>query len=167
MLYILLAIILIVIDQVVKFLVRANIPLGGHVSFLPHVLELTYVRNTGAAFSILNQQTWLLTVISILVVAAMLAALWKKLLTHPLGMVPAVMVIAGGVGNLIDRVALGYVTDMFNTLFMDFAVFNVADICITVGGVLLVVYVLFFYEKYEKKGDSQNVDGTDLPADGH
>jgi signal peptidase II len=167
MLYILLAIILIVIDQVVKVLVRANIPLGGHVSFLPHVLELTYVRNTGAAFSILNEQTWLLTLISILVVAAMVFALWKKLLTHPLGVVPAVMVIAGGVGNLIDRVALGYVTDMFNTLFMNFAVFNVADICITVGGVLLVVYVLFFYEKYEKKGDGQNVDGTDLPADGH
>jgi signal peptidase II len=165
MLYILLAIVLIVIDQVVKFLVRANIPLGGHVSFIPHVLELTYVRNTGAAFSILNQCTWLLTVISVLVVAAMAAALWKKLLTHPLGVVPAVMVIAGGVGNLIDRVALGYVTDMFNTLFMNFAVFNVADICITVGGVLLVIYVLFFYEKYEKKGSDRNAHGTDLPAD--
>lgn len=166
MLYILLAILLIVIDQVVKFLVRANIPLGGHVPFLPHILDLTYVQNTGAAFSILNEHTWLLTLASILVVALMTAALWKKVLTHPGGVIPAVMVIAGGVGNLIDRIAFGYVTDMFNTLFMNFAVFNVADICITVGGVLLLIYVFFFYEKLEKKEAPKDVDGTDLPADG-
>jgi signal peptidase II len=165
MLYIFLAIVLIVIDQVVKFLVRANIPLGGHVSFLPHVLELTYVQNTGAAFSILDEHIWLLTLVSLLLVAVMVSVLLKKVLTHPLGMVPAVMVVSGGIGNLIDRLALGYVTDMFHTLFMNFAVFNVADICITVGGVLLVVYVLCFYEKYEKKGGSQDADGTDLPAD--
>ncbi len=165
MLYIFLAILLIVIDQVVKFLVRANIPLGGHVPFLPHILDLTYVQNTGAAFSILNEHTWLLTVASILVVVLMVIALRKKVLTHPGGVIPSVMVIAGGVGNLIDRVAFGYVTDMFNTLFMDFAVFNVADICITVGGVLLLIFVFFFYEKLEKKEAPKDVDGTDLPAD--
>lgn len=166
MLYILLVAILIVIDQAVKYLVRANIPLGGHMPFIPYLLELTYVRNTGAAFSILNQHTWLLTAASILVVAAMIVLLWKKLFTHPLGVIPAAMVIAGGLGNLIDRVAFGYVTDMFNTLFMNFAVFNVADICITVGGFLLVIYVLFFYEKLEKKEAPKDADGTDLPADG-
>ena len=166
MLYIFLVVLLVVIDQVVKFLVRANIPLGGHVPFIPHILDLTYVQNTGAAFSILNEHTWLLTLASILVVALMAAALWKKALTHPGGVVPAVMVIAGGVGNLIDRIAFGYVTDMFNTLFMDFAVFNVADICITVGGVLLLIYVFFFYEKLEKQKEGpKDVDGTDLPAD--
>ena len=74
------------------------------------------------------------------------------------------MVLAGGAGNLIDRIAFGYVTDMFSTLFMDFAVFNVADICITVGGVWLVLYVLFGYEKLEPKKENAN-DGTDLPAD--
>jgi signal peptidase II len=73
-----------------------------------------------------------------------------------MGVVPAVMIVAGGAGNLIDRIVLGYVTDMFNTLFMTFAVFNVADICITVGGVLLVIYVVFFYEKFEKKGGGAN-----------
>ena len=164
MLYISLVIILIVVDQVVKYLVRANIPLGGHVLFIPHVLELTYVRNTGAAFSILAAHTWILTVVSLIVVIAMAAALWKKALRHPLGVVPAVMVLAGGAGNLIDRIVFGYVTDMFSTLFMDFAVFNVADICITVGGVWLVLYVLFGYEKLEPKKENAN-DRTDLPAD--
>lgn len=165
MLYIFLAAILVVIDQVVKFLVRTHIPLGGHVPFLPYILELTYVQNTGAAFSILNQHTWLLTAASILVVAAMMALLWKKFFSHPLGVISAILIIAGGLGNLIDRIAFGYVTDMFNTLFMNFAVFNVADICITVGGVLLVIYVLFFYEKLKKKEGPKDVDGTDLPAD--
>lgn len=165
MLYIPLTILLVVIDQVVKFLVRTNIPLGDHVPFIPYILDLTYVQNTGAAFSILAEHTWVLTVFSIVIVIVMMTALWKKVLVHPLGVIPCVMVIAGGIGNLIDRIAFGYVTDMFNTLFMDFAVFNVADICITVGGVLMVLYVLFLYDKLEKKGESKDAHGTDLPAD--
>ena len=166
MLYVMLTILLIVIDQVVKFLVRANIPLGDSVPFLPHVLELTYVQNTGAAFSLLAEHTWILTLISVLVVIVMVIALWKKVLTHPLG-VPAVLVLSGGLGNLIDRIAFGYVTDMFRTLFMNFAVFNVADICITVGAVWLAVYVLFGYEKLEKKSkkEAPSHDGTDLSSD--
>ena len=80
MLYVMLTILLIVIDQVVKFLVRANIPLGDSVPFLPHVLELTYVQNTGAAFSLLAEHTWILTLISVLVVIVMVIALWKKVL---------------------------------------------------------------------------------------
>lgn len=78
MLYVMLTILLIVIDQVVKFLVRANIPLGDSVPFLPHVLELTYVQNTGAAFSLLAEHTWILTLISVLVVIVMVIALWKR-----------------------------------------------------------------------------------------
>ena len=167
MLYAMLTILLIVIDQVVKFLVRANIPLGDSVPFLPHVLELTYVQNTGASFSLLAEHTWILTLISVLVVIVMVIALWKKVLTHPLGVVPAVLVLSGGLGNLIDRIAFGYVTDMFLTLFMNFAVFNVADICITVGAVWLAVYVLFGYEKLEKKSkkEAPTHDGTDLSSD--
>lgn len=164
MLYILITILLIVIDQGVKFLVRANIPLGGHVSFLPHVLELTYVQNTGAAFSILSEHTWVLTLFSVIIVLIMVWALRRRVVTHPLGLIPCVMVIAGGLGNLIDRVFFGYVTDMFSTLFMNFAVFNVADICITVGGVWLAVYVLFFFDKLEVKKEA-NHDAADLSSD--
>ena len=64
-------------------------------------------------------------------------------------------------GNLIDRAVFGYVTDMIKTIFMDFPVFNFADCCITVGVVLLVIYVLFFYKDEKKEEDH----GTDLPAD--
>lgn len=171
MLYALLILVLLALDQAVKFLVRAYIPLGGHVPFLPYVLELTYVRNTGMAFSLLAEHTWLLTVGSILVVAALAAAMWKGLIAHPAGRIIVSVIMAGGVGNLIDRVLFGYVTDMFATLFMDFAVFNVADICITVGVAALAVYVLFFYDKLEKKEAPKNdaevpEDDAGLSADG-
>ena len=119
-----------------------------------------------AHFSALEEHTWLLTVMSAVVIGAMIVALVKKVFTHPLGLIPAVLVIAGGIGNLIDRALFGFVTDMFHTLFMNFAVFNVADIAITVGGFWLVAYVAFFYDKLEVKEAPADDDPADLPADG-
>ncbi|HIT01259.1 MAG TPA: signal peptidase II [Candidatus Enterenecus merdae] len=164
MLYIFLFAILVVIDQVVKFLVRANIPLGESVSFIPHVMDLTYVQNTGAAFSLLREHTWLLALISAVVVVILAWLVARGHITGRLGRLSAALVLAGAVGNLIDRVALGYVTDMFQTVFMDFAIFNVADCCITVGGILLAIYALFFCEKLRKKEATQD-HGSQLPPD--
>lgn len=147
MLYIILAVALIVLDQVVKFLVRANIPLGGAVSFLPGVLQLTYVKNTGAAFSMLEQHTWILTIVSAAVAVLIAVLLAKRVFPRRFAMVSLALVLAGAVGNLIDRVAFGFVTDMFQTLFMNFAVFNVADICVVAGGIAFCVYYLLFHGK--------------------
>lgn len=141
MLYAVLVVALVVLDQVVKFLVRANIPLGGDVPFLPHILHLTYVQNTGAAFSLLEEHTWILTIVSLVVSVLLVVLLVKKVFPRPFAMAALSMVLAGAVGNLIDRALLGYVTDMFETLFMRFAVFNVADICV-VGGWHRVLRVL-------------------------
>ena len=107
MLYVMLTILLIVIDQVVKFLVRANIPLGDSVPFLPHVLELTYVQNTGAAFSLLEEHTWILTIVSLVVSVLLVVLLVKKVFPRPFAMAALSMVLAGAVGNLIDRALLG------------------------------------------------------------
>lgn len=164
MLYTILAAVLILLDQLSKYLVRAHIPLGESVPFIPHVLELTYVQNTGAAFSILREHTWILTVLSAVIVVLIAALVARRSITGRLGLFSAVLILAGGVGNLIDRVAFRYVTDMFQTVFMDFAVFNVADCCITVGVVLFCVYLLFFYEKDHKKEEPAH--GADLPPDG-
>ena len=76
----------------------------------------------------------------------------KKVFPHPFAMFCLSVVLAGAVGNLIDRALLGYVTDMFETLFMRFAVFNVADICVVVGGIAFCVYYLFFHGKEEGHG---------------
>lgn len=152
--YFLLSIILIVVDQLVKFWVRGNIPLGGAIPFLPGFMELAYVRNTGMAFSMLSRHTWLLTLLSLAVSLALIWALWRDKLPHPLGRLSLSLILAGGVGNLIDRAVLGFVTDMFATTFIDFAVFNVADICVCVGGALLVLYALFFAQE-PKEGEGE------------
>ena len=149
--YIILIAALVVLDQLVKFLVRANIPPLGSVPFLPHIVELTYVKNSGAAFSMFSDHTWILTLISAVVAAGLAVLLWKKqVVTHPFGRISLAVVLAGAIGNLIDRAAMGYVTDMFRVLFMNFAVFNVADICVVCGGIAFCVYFAFFYDKYEK-----------------
>lgn len=151
--YVILIAALVVADQVVKFLVRTNIPPLGSVPFLPHVVELTYVQNTGAAFSMFSEHTWILALISAVAALAIALLLVKKtVVTHPFGRLSLAVVLAGAVGNLIDRVLLGYVTDMFRLLFMSFAVFNVADICVVCGGIAFCVYFAFFYDKLEKKG---------------
>lgn len=165
MFYAIFAAALVVLDQIVKYLVRANIPLGGSVPFIPYLLDLTYVQNTGAAFSILRQHTWLLTLTSAVVVLAMCLFLLKGFFKNRLGLFSAALVLAGGVGNLIDRVLFGFVTDMFQTTFMEFAVFNVADCCITVGVPLLFLYVWLYVGKDEKKEGGADGAG-ELPPDG-
>ncbi len=149
----------------VKVWVRKAIVLGASVPFLPHVLELTYVQNTGAAFSFLagSDLTWLLAIVSLIATMVIALALRKDFFPGPWGRLSLSLLLAGAAGNLIDRAALGYVTDMFKTVFIDFPVFNVADICVVCGGVLMIVYVLFFYDK-DKDAEAP---APDAPEDSH
>ena len=163
--YAILAVLLVLGDQATKFIVRSNIPLGESVPFIPGVLDLTYVRNTGAAFSILNRHTWLLTLISAVVVLVMCWLIMRGFFKNALGRWAAALVLAGGMGNLIDRAVFGFVTDMFKTTFIDFPVFNVADCCITVGVPLLFAYVLLYVGREDKKEDEAD-DPPQLPPDG-
>ena len=140
--YLIFAVVWVALDQGVKFLVRAAIPLHTSQTFLPGLFDLTYIRNTGAAFSILRSQTWLLTVLSGIAVAVLLVLLLRRAIPSKLGMLSLSLLLAGAAGNFIDRLAFGYVTDMFQTTFMDFPVFNVADIGVVVGGFFLVLAVL-------------------------
>lgn len=151
MLYYLISICLIVIDQLVKWWVRAAIPLGTSIPFLPHLMDLTYVQNTGAAFSSFAGMTWLLAGVSLIATVAIALLLLRDFFPGPLGRFTLALLLAGAAGNLIDRVFLGFVTDMFQTTFINFAVFNVADICVVVGGILMVVYVLLFWDKDKER----------------
>ncbi len=164
MLYAVFAVLLVIVDQVTKFLVRAHIPLGGSAPFIPGFLDFTYVQNTGAAFSVLREHTWLLTLISAAVVLVICWLVVKGFFTGTLGRISAMLILAGGVGNLIDRAIFGYVTDMIRTLFMDFPVFNVADCCITIGVPLLAIYLLLHWKDDEKKEEDPH-DGPQLPPD--
>lgn len=141
---------MVALDQAVKALVRAFIPLGGTVPLLPGILQLTYIQNTGAAFSSFSNSTLFLGVFSAVVSAALIYVLAAGKIRHPLGRWPTAMILAGALGNMIDRFVFRFVTDMFEPVFIKFAVFNVADIFVVVGVILLLVYVFFGWEKYEK-----------------
>jgi signal peptidase II len=150
MIYFLAAAALVALDQYTKLAIRSTLELGEQLTLLPGVLGLTYVQNTGMAFSSLSGATWFLTLVSLaasIAVAVML--LRNHPFSHPFGKWTLALILAGAVGNLIDRFFLHYVTDMIQVLFVNFAVFNVADCCVVTGGILLAVYVLFFWEKLE------------------
>lgn len=160
--YFLLTIALIAADQLVKYLVLTHIPLHGSVPFIPYIMDLTYVQNTGAAFSLFSEHTWVLTLCSLIMSIVLAVAVWKKFFSHPLGRIPMTMLLAGAIGNLIDRATRGFVVDMFRTLFIHFAVFNVADICVVVGGIAAGLYYVFLYDKLEgKKGEDLIHDQAD------
>ena len=162
MIYALIAAVLVGLDQLVKYLVMTNIPQGEYLPFIPYILDLTYVTNTGAAFSIFSDHTWILALVSLVMSVLLALALWKGLFKHPLGKLALTLLLAGAVGNLIDRALRGFVVDMFHVLFMRFAVFNVADICVVVGGIAAGLYYLFLMEKLEpqkeKSDDSPDSD---------
>ena len=149
--WLLLSGVLVALDQLVKGWVQQTIPLYGVRPLQPGLLELTYVQNTGAAFSMLREHTWVLALISAAASCLILVLLVRRTMPGLLGQLSLSLVLGGAVGNLIDRCLHGFVVDMFNLQFMNFAVFNVADVAISVGGVLLCVYVLFFWRKSEER----------------
>lgn len=159
----LLALALLALDQWVKHWIAANLPLGEGMDFLPGLVELRTVHNYGAAWSSFSGMRWLLVTVTTCIVLAVLAILVRRAVRHPLGVAACFLIVSGGLGNIIDRVRLGYVVDMFNFLFMDYPVFNVADICVVCGCALGAVYYLFLYEKYDKK-DKKHGD-PDAPTE--
>lgn len=147
-------VLLVILDQAVKYLVKTNIPLGGSADFLPGILGLTHIHNNGAAFSMLEGARWFFILLTVAFVVFGFWVLFTKKLRHPLGKWSWVLVLAGAIGNLIDRCLYGYVVDMFEVQFMHFAIFNVADIFVVVGGILFCVYYLFLHDdKKDKKHD--------------
>ena len=139
-------------DQFTKALVVANIPLGGHVAFLPGFLDFTYVRNTGAAFSSFEGMQWLFALIFLVFTLGIFYEYFRKRMpfsNFERWMIAAIY--AGGLGNMIDRMRLGYVVDMIETQFMEFPVFNVADCFITCGCIALFVSLGFFNKEFWKE----------------
>lgn len=136
---------LIALDQWTKLWTVATIQLGAVRGFLPGLVSLTYLRNYGAAFSILQHQQWLFTLITLVVMGIAIVYLIKNLSAGYLTLTALVLIISGGIGNFIDRLRLGYVIDMIQLDFVDFAIFNVADAYLTVG--VLVMFLALWKEE--------------------
>ena len=150
-LYLLVSAGVVALDQITKYLTVHFIPLYEHVPVLPGVVGLTYVRNTGAAFSSFEGMQWLFALIFLFFTVALLWEYFKKRLPFTRFERFCIAAIYGGcVGNMIDRLRLGYVVDMIETLFVDFPVFNVADCFITCGCIALLAHLVFWNKPFWK-----------------
>ena len=153
MIYAIATVLVLIADQAVKFWTTKNVILSAtgadYVEFIPGFMHLTNVHNFGAAFNILQNARWPLVVLSLLFVIAIIILINRELIHTHFGRWTAVMVMAGALGNCIDRMLYGYVVDMFEFEFFTFPVFNVADIFITVSGILFCIHVLLYKEPDE------------------
>ena len=144
---------LVALDQVTKFWAVQSLQPIKMIPVIDGVFNLRYVENTGAAFSMLQGKTLLLTVVPIAACIIMVGLLLTKRIKSRIGTWGISLILSGAIGNLIDRIWHGAVVDMFDFELINFPVFNVADICVTVGAVLFFIYALFFYDSKAEKKD--------------
>lgn len=164
MLYVLLLIATVISDQWLKYWIVNHLAVGESMPFIPHILQLERLHNYGAAFSSLTGKTALLLGMTVVLLLVMAVLLVRRIVQHPLGVIACVLILGGGIGNMIDRVTLGYVVDMFDLLLFEYPVFNLADCFVVVGAILGSIYYLWLYEKYDAP-KKEGADGTEDPAD--
>lgn len=147
--YYIIAMILIGLDQLSKYLTVQEIALGEVVHVIPDVLSLTYIRNSGAAWSILEDQMIFFYVITVVVVSALIYFLHTEGKRSPIASTGIAFIMGGAIGNFIDRLHLKYVIDMIRLEFINFPIFNVADMALTIGVIILIGYIV--YDELVKK----------------
>lgn len=144
------------VDQITKRLILSTVKVDGPVEFLFDLFQLRYVENTGAAFSSFSDSTLFLTVFTAAVIVACLFVILMRKVKPLFPNVCLVLIVSGGIGNLIDRILYGFVVDFIEPLFVDFAVFNFADCCITVGVFMLIGYEIYEIIRTSKKGEKND-----------
>ncbi len=146
MLYIIIILCIIILDRISKWIVLSNMEPYETIPLIKDVFHLTYAKNTGAAFSIFKGNATLLAGFSVIVIGVMIYFLIRQLKRQPdkkWFIISISMIVGGAIGNLIDRLYYGFVIDFFDFRLINFAVFNVADSFVTVGGILLCAFLLF------------------------
>ncbi|MEY8370481.1 signal peptidase II [Aerococcaceae bacterium 50-4] len=149
--YLLIAI-LVAIDQIVKYWTVTTFAINEGQDVIPGILSFFYIQNDGAAWGIFSGQMWLFYIITIVVVAVLVYMLHKEGKDSALLSTGLSFMIAGALGNFIDRLHLNYVIDMFRLEFVEFPIFNVADVCLSIGVILMIVYMIVTPEDQLEKG---------------
>ena len=133
----------VILDQITKMLVVNGMALYESIPLIKNVLSFTYIHNYGAAWGMLSDHRWVFIVVTALAIIVMPIFLYKYRNLHWMFGLSLSLIIGGAIGNMIDRVFLGYVVDFIQATFIDFPVFNVADICVVCGAIMMFVYVAF------------------------
>lgn len=153
---------LVIIDQLIKIWMLNHLVGSSSIVLIPGLLQLTYVENRGAAFGIFQGKVGILSILTLAVIVIAIAMLLMGKFKSKLVLWSVGLIIAGGVGNLIDRIFRTFVVDYFDiSPWFNFPVFNFADCCVVIGTILLMIYLLFFEEK-EQKGMHKKADGEEI-----
>ena len=137
------------IDQAAKFFAAGLLPTIQTIPIIDDVFHLTYVENTGAGFGVFAGYTWILTLLTVVVIVAAVSYVVVKRPHNRMFLTGFTFMLGGAVGNVVDRIRLGYVIDFFDFRLINFPVFNIADCFITVGAIIFAVYVIFYSDKKE------------------
>ena len=138
------------LDQLFKYLIVSHFELNQTQVLIPNILNLTYIRNEGVAFGMFSGMPWVFIALTSVMLAAIIIYMFVKRPKSKFFYFTIALIIGGGIGNLIDRIAYGYVVDYLSLSFFH-PVCNFADYCITLGVIMLAVYLLFFADKKDKK----------------
>lgn len=162
------AVLLAGMDQIIKIAAVNHLQGVGKVTVIDNLLYLTYTENRGAAFSILTNHRWIFIVFTLVALVALIFIIFKYKIKNKLFIVSAMLIIGGGIGNLIDRIRLGYVIDYIYWSFFK-PVCNFADYCITGGTIILMIYIIFFTDilKDDKKLSSNTLKGSQADNDAY
>ncbi len=150
------AVLLVAADQLIKYLVLESLTKVVTLPLIEGVLHLTYVENRGAAFGIFQGQRWILIGVTGVVLLAAIVFLLSGKLTERLMIWGVAMIISGGVGNLIDRIARGFVVDYVDFRLINFYVFNLADACVCIGVGLVILYILIIEPMQARRAKRAN-----------
>ncbi len=152
----------VILDQVTKLIVVKKIwSCTKRLLFIKGIIEFQYIENRGAAWGMLSENRWIFIIISAAALIALPIMLYKYRNLHFLFGFSLSLVIGGAAGNMIDRVFAGAVVDFLNFQFIDFPVFNVADICVTVGAALMFIYLIFIDKEFfrdKKKEEAEKAE---------
>ena len=154
---------MIIVDQLIKYWAVTELAPIGNINIIKGFFHLTYVENSGAAFSMLEGKQTFFIIITFAAFFLFYYIYKTGIVSGKLANWAGTFVAGGAIGNFIDRLRLGYVIDMFNFELIDFPVFNFADICITVGGALfvLIIWLDYLTERREKKAAAEKAAGED------
>ncbi len=134
----------VILDQLTKWIVINSMELYESIVLIPKVFSFTYIRNYGAAWGMFSNQRWIFILVTAVALIIMPIILYRYRKVHVLFNLSLSFFIGGAIGNLIDRIFVGYVVDFLEFTFINYPVFNVADIFVVFGAGLMIVYALFF-----------------------
>lgn len=145
---IIIGIIMVAVDQIIKYFVTVYLQPLGSVTVIDNFFNLTYVENNGVAFGMFSDMRWVFVALTSVLLFVIMFIMFKKRPKGKMFYIAAGLIIGGGIGNLIDRIFYGYVIDYLSLSFFP-PVCNFADYCITIGTVLLIIYLLFFSNVFD------------------